>query len=109
VTELPYGWALASLASIAEVNPPPPHHLADEDLVSFVPMASVEAESGRMDPTEHKPIAQVRRKSYRSFAEGDVLFAKVTPCMENGKIALASGLANGSRVRFERVSRRAPW
>ena len=95
MSDLPESWVLAPLRSIATVNPPPPGHLADQDLVSFVPMASVEAESGRMDTVQHKLVAEVRHKGYRYFADGDVLFAKVTPCMENGKIALASGLSNG--------------
>lgn len=35
------------------------------------------------------------KKGYTAFSDGDVLFAKITPCMENGKAALASGLAGG--------------
>jgi len=95
MSDLPRGWVEARLDAVAAVNPPPVRDLGDDDVVSFVPMASVEAETGRLDPSERRPVSEVRRKSYRSFAEGDVLFAKVTPCMENGKIALAAGLANG--------------
>ncbi len=35
------------------------------------------------------------KKGYTVFREGDVLFAKITPCMENGKMAVARGLRNG--------------
>ena len=35
------------------------------------------------------------KKGYTAFSDDDVLFAKITPCMENGKAALASGLAGG--------------
>ena len=35
------------------------------------------------------------RKGYTYFRNGDVLFAKITPCMENGKGAIAKNLKNG--------------
>ena len=47
-----------------------------------------------MDASEARRIATVR-KGYTPFKENDVIFAKITPCMENGKIALATGLKNG--------------
>jgi type I restriction enzyme, S subunit len=61
--------------------------------VSFVPMSAVEAETGRMDATEIRQLGEVRGK-YTSFREGDVLFAKITPSMENGKSAVAQALAS---------------
>lgn len=62
--------------------------------VSFVPMARVDDVSGTMDVSEVKSIGEVR-KGYTYFAEGDVVFAKITPCMENGKSAIARNLMNG--------------
>ncbi len=93
--KLPPGWVLAELSAIAVLNPrtfdnPP----ADEEEVSFVPMAAVEAESGRLDASTTKPWRAVN-KGYTRFQEGDVLFANITPCMENGKFALATGLVGG--------------
>ena len=41
--------------------------------------------------TELKPFSAVR-KGYTYFEAGDVLFAKITPCMQNGKIAVARNL-----------------
>lgn len=58
-------------------------------------MAAVEAETGILDPTQERPWKTLERKTYTKFHEGDILFAKVTPCMENGKIAVASGLRSG--------------
>jgi type I restriction enzyme S subunit len=57
-------------------------------------MAAVEAGSGRMDATGIRRFGEVK-KGYTTFREGDVLFAKITPCMENGKMAVAHGLRNG--------------
>jgi type I restriction enzyme S subunit len=57
-------------------------------------MASVGTLSGRLDPSDHRLWHEVK-KGYTKFQDGDVLFAKITPCMENGKAALATGLASG--------------
>lgn len=64
-------------------------------MVSFIPMAAVEAVTGRMDTGQVRVYGEVK-KGYTPFSEGDVLFAKITPCMENGKIAVARGLEDGS-------------
>jgi type I restriction enzyme S subunit len=83
------------LAEVVQFNPKPSKGaLADSSEVSFVPMAAVEAGSGRMDASTVKPFAEVK-KGFTYFADGDVLFAKITPCMENGKSAVAKGLRNG--------------
>ena len=63
-------------------------------LVSFVEMSSV-SNDGYIEQTVDKPLADVRKSSYTYFAEGDIIIAKITPCMENGKCALATGLKNG--------------
>lgn len=47
-----------------------------------------------MDATGIRRFGEVK-KGYTTFREGDVLFAKITPCMENGKMAVARGLVNG--------------
>ncbi|MFI1203010.1 restriction endonuclease subunit S (plasmid) [Streptomyces sp. BHT-5-2] len=93
---LPAGWALATLAELCEVNPRAfTEEPDDDDLISQVPMAAVEAETGRIDPSMHVPYGDLKKKSLTRFQEDDVLFAKITPCMENGKIAKAQGLAAG--------------
>jgi type I restriction enzyme S subunit len=92
---LPRGWVSTPMSDIAYVNP---RWIEDEptdsELVSFVPMAAVEAGSGRLDPTTSRTWMEVK-KGYTRFQDGDVLFAKITPCMENGKVALAAGLLGG--------------
>ena len=65
----------------------------NDTLVSFVPMAQVNELSGVMDASVERPLGEVR-KGYTYFAENDVVFAKITPCMENGKSAIARGLKN---------------
>jgi type I restriction enzyme S subunit len=83
------------LIQAVELNPRPDRGSIPDDLdVSFVPMAAVEAATGRMDATGVRRFGDVK-KGYTVFREGDVLFAKITPCMENGKMAVARGLRNG--------------
>ena len=57
-------------------------------------MSSVDDITGVITSPEEKGYAEIS-KGYTYFEEGDVLFAKITPCMQNGKHAIASGLLNG--------------
>ena len=52
------------------------------------------SEDGKINTGNIFPYSEVK-KGFTCFREGDVLFAKITPCMENGKGALAVGLRNG--------------
>ena len=63
-------------------------------VVSFVPMSAVDERFGTITVRENRPLSEVSR-GFTAFENGDVLFAKITPCMENGKVALARNLANG--------------
>lgn len=63
-------------------------------MVSFVEMSSV-SNDGYIEQKVDKPLVDVRKGSYTYFAEGDIIIAKITPCMENGKCALATDLTNG--------------
>ncbi len=91
---LPLSWVRARLREIAAINPTlDKSEIEDDLLVSFVPMPAVEAETGRIDVSTHRRFAEVK-KGYTGFLEGDVLFAKITPCMENGKMAVVPALKN---------------
>jgi type I restriction enzyme S subunit len=88
-------WPVVSLGDVVEINPRfGKEELSDDSLASFVPMKCVEEESGRFTPLGDKKVGEVK-KGYTPFRDGDVLFAKVTPCMENGKAAVMKGLTNG--------------
>ena len=64
--------------------------------VSFVPMPKVSEVSGQILLDEYISHSEGQRRSLTYFENGDVIFAKITPCMENGKIALAKNLLNGA-------------
>ena len=93
---LPDGWAWTTLGDVAFVNPRDREaaELPSDLLVTFVPMAAVDGDVGAITEPRQRPLADVR-KGFTSFADGDVLFAKITPCMENGKAAIARNLING--------------
>lgn len=61
-----------------------------DDLISFVPMDSVNELWGHINNQESKPYDE--SQGYTEFQEDDVLWAKITPCMQNGKSAIAQGL-----------------
>ncbi len=87
---------MVRLGDVAHINPRfDKSSLADDVPVSFVQMASVGAADGKINVSIVRPFAEVKKGSYTPFKDDDVLFAKVTPCMENGKMAVARGLTNG--------------
>ena len=90
-----FGWGLVPLGSVCLVNPKKSQdsRLVANLSVSFVPMPAV-TEHGEIDATEMRTYDEVKT-GFTYFAENDVLFAKITPCMENGKGAVARGLHNG--------------
>ena len=61
--------------------------------VSFVPMECVGVD-GSFNIRENGPVSNYY-KGYTYFRDGDVLLAKITPCFENGKAAIAEGCKNG--------------
>ncbi len=84
------------IGEICEVNPrlPRGHGMTDDEIVSFIPMAAVDEVTGTIASRQDRAYAEVK-KGYTYFKNGDVLFAKITPCMENGKAAIADNLSGG--------------
>lgn len=88
-------WPVMPIEEIADVNPRVDKAAIPDDMpVSFVPMPAVGAANGSIQVEETRPAGEVK-KGFTAFLEGDVLFAKITPCMENGKMAVVPELVNG--------------
>jgi len=93
--QLPEGWVWAKLGTIGEINPKlTDEHFMDNMEVTFLPMKCVEELTGKLDLSLTRRLSEVKR-GYTPFTNGDLLFAKITPCMENGKVAIAHDLRNG--------------
>ncbi len=69
-------------------------NVSDDMFVSFVDMPSV-SNDGFIETKVDKTMGELRKGSYTYFSEKDIIIAKITPCMENGKCAIAKGLTNG--------------
>ncbi len=94
--DVPERWGVKRGRFCQRVNPPSYQlrGLEPDDEVSFVPMEAV-GEYGGLDLQRTVQLAEVGG-GYTEFEDGDVVVAKITPCFENGKGALASGLRNGA-------------
>jgi type I restriction enzyme S subunit len=92
--EVPKNWEPKRLRFALRTNPSSKEiKLAPEDLVSFVVMDAV-GEYGGLRLDAEKELSEVG-SGYTFFANNDVVVAKITPCFENGKGALAENLING--------------
>jgi type I restriction enzyme S subunit len=90
--ELPAGWEWARLSQIGQINPK--NESADDVEAGFVPMSLI------ADGVANKHAHDVRtwkeiKKGYTHIADGDIGLAKITPCFENRKSCVFSGLPNG--------------
>ena len=90
------GWEWTTIGSIAKINGRDIaiRDLSDDLHVTFVPMSAVDAQQGIIAEPQERPLKEVR-KGFTPFSDGDVLLAKITPSMENGKAAIARNLKNG--------------
>lgn len=93
MSELPKGWVETTLGELVAFNPK--LTLDDDTDIGFVPMSHAPTNFRDKLNYETRSWGEVR-KAYTHFANGDVIFAKVTPCFENGKAAVVSGLPNAS-------------
>ena len=92
---LPADWPETRLRQVVTLNPSRSEvaELARDAAASFVPMDAI-GETGTLRLDTTRPLSEVEQ-GYTCFCDGDVLIAKITPCFENGKGAVAAGLTNG--------------
>lgn len=87
-------WQRVKLSDVISINPKSSDVIADLDKVGFISMADVSNEA-QVIRVQEKTFQEVK-KGYTVFQPNDVLFAKITPCMENGK----GGLVPSSYKHF---------
>lgn len=88
-------WEEKRLGQVCKINPSKINtkNLSDDLEVSFFPMASLSEITGEIVDPEIRTLGKVKN-GFTNFSEGDVVFAKITPCMENGKSAIIGKLIN---------------
>ncbi|MCP9755677.1 restriction endonuclease subunit S [Lacihabitans sp. CCS-44] len=89
-------WTKFELKSICTINPSKSEiqKFSDSIYVSFIEMASV-SNYGKIETKIDRKLGELKKGSYKFFKNSDILIAKITPCMENGKCAIAENLTNG--------------
>jgi type I restriction enzyme S subunit len=79
------------LKNLLEINPRTTLPKEDKE-ISFIPMECVSDDFGEVLELRSKKVSE--SKGYTKFQEGDLIWARITPCMQNGKSAIVSGLEN---------------
>ncbi|MDR3327274.1 MAG: restriction endonuclease subunit S, partial [Prevotellaceae bacterium] len=83
-----------SLSKLLFVNPTVKYeNLSENDTISFVPMEVVDEKNGKI--AEQRETSISKTKGFTRIKENDLIWAKITPCMQNGKSAIAHDLTNG--------------
>jgi type I restriction enzyme, S subunit len=90
--ELPKGWEWVRLGEIGIINPR--NNAEDSAKAGFVPMPMIPEGFSEKHQYEERPWSEIK-KGYTHFSDGDVGMAKITPCFENAKSCIFSGLPNG--------------
>ena len=87
-------WDNEKLSKVAFVNPGGAYKGKTADTpISFVPMEVIDETFSEITTMDETTIKQA--SGFTKFREGDLLWAKITPCMQNGKSAIAKNLTNG--------------
>lgn len=90
--QLPQGWEWVRLGEIGIINPR--NDADDLAKAGFVPMPMIPEGYSEKHQFEERSWSEIK-KGYTHFADGDIGMAKITPCFENGKSCVFSGLPNG--------------
>ena len=90
--QIPKGWRPVRLGEVADVNPRLPRlGVLSDARVTLMPIATIAGNSPGIITRESRPYFEVSA-GYTYFEEIELLFSKITPCLQNGKHALATDL-----------------
>ena len=94
--EAPFHWISGRIKDFVDIKASTkvPTNLAADDLIEFLPMTNVNEELGKIKQFNLVHLKEVS-SGYTKFRNRDVIFAKITPCMENGNCAIVHGLTYG--------------
>ena len=89
---LPDSWCLTDIESIFTINPK--NKVADDVIAGFVPMINIADGYSNEFRFESKLWGDIK-KGFTHFADGDIVVAKISPCLENRKSVIVTSLPNG--------------
>ena len=90
--EIPNGWEWCRISSIFQLNPK--IEANDDTLAAFIPMEAISAVYSSEYSYYERRWKEIK-SGFTQFADGDIAFAKITPCFQNRKSAVFSNLPNG--------------
>lgn len=90
---IPEGWKVVAASDAITINPKV--RIPKEELKPFVPMGSLSENSMLIADIEER-----EGNSGSKFQNGDTLFARITPCLENGKTGFVQFLPSHDAVAF---------
>ena len=90
--EIPKTWQWARIHDVFQLNPK--NEADDEKLAAFIPMEKISAGYKSEFIFDTVKWGKIKR-GFTHFANGDVAFAKITPCFQNRKSAIFRDLPSG--------------
>ena len=90
--DVPENWEWTRTGSLFQVNPR--NRLPDDLDVGFMPMPLLSDGFGNHHDFQIRKWKEIKT-GFTHFADGDIVIAKITPCFQNRKSAVISGLPNG--------------
>ena len=90
--DIPESWTWARVKDLFIINPK--NSATDDTLAAFIPMEKISATYGSAFTYDIVKWGTIK-KNFTHIADGDVAFAKITPCFQNRKSAIFEGLPNG--------------
>ncbi len=90
--EIPESWEWVRLSNVAQVNPK--NDAPDSTIAAFIPMEKIDATYLSSYSYAERKWGEIK-SGFTHFANGDVAFAKITPCFQNRKSMILKELPNG--------------
>ena len=91
---IPKKWKWVRVSDVSHINPKVTAQTSNTE-VSFIPMAALSAGYVNQIALDTTRLWGAVKNGYTKFADGDILLAKITPCFQNRKSAIARKLSNG--------------
>ena len=90
--EIPKNWRWVRVKDIVQVNPK--NEAADNTISAFIPMEKIKATFSSVYSYSEKKWGEIK-SVFTHFSDGDIAFAKITPCFQNRKSMILQNLPNG--------------